>query len=57
MGQFYANLSKYSLETYEKVASRIKIEKIQVKIENNPTVIDESSTTVFKYRTPHFKSI
>ena len=57
MGQYYGNLSKYYLENYGKIASKIKIDKIQVKIEDLPTFIDESSASVFKYRTPHFKSI
>ena len=33
----------------------IKIEKLDVRIENKPTVVDERSKSVLKYRTPHFK--
>ena len=33
----------------------IKIESLEVKIDNKPTQIDENSKTVIKYRTPHFR--
>ena len=33
----------------------IRILEFDAKIENRPTVIDEKSSTVLKYRTPHFR--
>lgn len=33
----------------------IRILDLDAKIENRPTIIDEKSTAVLKYRTPHFR--
>lgn len=35
---------------------RIKILDLHVEIENKPTLIDETSSSVLKYKTPQFKS-
>ncbi|CAF3688026.1 unnamed protein product [Rotaria sordida] len=34
----------------------IRILELEAKIENRPTIIDEKSSAVLKYRTPHFRS-
>ena len=61
MGQFYSKNSSdlkdnnnYVLNN-EKIITGIKIEKVDAKIEKKPTQIDERSSSVLKYRTPHFK--
>lgn len=33
----------------------IRIQELEAKIENRPTIIDEKSPAVLKYRTPHFR--
>lgn len=33
----------------------IRIQELEAKIENRPTIIDEKSLAVLKYRTPHFR--
>jgi hypothetical protein len=33
----------------------IRIQELDAKIENRPTIIDEKSPAVLKYRTPHFR--
>lgn len=33
----------------------IRIVELEAKIENRPTVLDEKSSAVLKYRTPHFR--
>jgi hypothetical protein len=33
----------------------IRILEFDAKIENRPTIIDEKSSAVLKYRTPHFR--
>ena len=33
----------------------IRILELEAKIENRPTVLDEKSSAVLKYRTPHFR--
>lgn len=33
----------------------IRILELEAKIENRPTIIDEKSSAVLKYRTPHFR--
>lgn len=33
----------------------IRIVELEAKIENRPTMIDEKSSAVLKYRTPHFR--
>lgn len=33
----------------------IRIQDLDAKIENRPTIIDEKSPAVLKYRTPHFR--
>ena len=33
----------------------IRIQELEAKIENRPTIIDERSPAVLKYRTPHFR--
>lgn len=33
----------------------IRILELEAKIENRATILDEKSTTVLKYRTPHFR--
>jgi len=35
----------------------IRIQELEAKIENRPTIIDEKSPAVLKYRTPHFRYI
>jgi hypothetical protein len=35
----------------------IRIQDLEAKIENRPTIIDEKSPAVLKYRTPHFRYI
>ncbi|UJR26438.1 hypothetical protein I4U23_007768 [Adineta vaga] len=34
----------------------IRIQELEAKIENRPTIIDEKSSAVLKYRTPHFRA-
>ncbi|CAF1047669.1 unnamed protein product [Adineta steineri] len=34
----------------------IRIQDLEAKIENRPTIIDEKSSAVLKYRTPHFRA-
>ncbi|CAF0790280.1 unnamed protein product [Rotaria sp. Silwood1] len=34
----------------------IRIQELEAKIENRPTIIDEKSPAVLKYRTPHFRA-
>jgi len=38
-----------------KPALPIRIQELEAKIENRPTIIDEKSSAVLKYRTPHFR--
>lgn len=61
MGQFYSKNSNDQKENYllnkENIIMGIKLEKVEAKIENKPTVIDERSASVLKYRTPHFKFV
>jgi hypothetical protein len=33
----------------------IRIQELEAKIENRPTIVDEKSPAVLKYRTPHFR--
>ena len=33
----------------------IRIVELEAKIENRPTIVDEKSPAVLKYRTPHFR--
>ncbi|CAF2087294.1 unnamed protein product [Rotaria magnacalcarata] len=33
----------------------IRIQELDAKIENRPTIVDEKSPAVLKYRTPHFR--
>ncbi len=33
----------------------IRIQELEAKIENRPTIVDEKSSAVLKYRTPHFR--
>lgn len=33
----------------------IRIQELEAKIESRPTIIDEKSSAVLKYRTPHFR--
>lgn len=49
------NKNRNSISSYSNLITRIKIDKLDVRIENKPTQIDERSSSVLKYRTPHFK--
>lgn len=59
MGHFYSKSTSdpkaNCLLTNENIVMGIKIEKIYAKIENKATQVDERSSSVLKYRTPHFK--
>jgi hypothetical protein len=33
----------------------VRVEKIDVRIENKPTLVNEKSKSVLKYKTPYFK--
>jgi hypothetical protein len=39
----------------QRILRDIRVEKCEVTIENKPTIIDEKSRSVLKYKTPHFK--
>lgn len=50
-----SNKNCNSINTNPNIITQIKIDKLDVRIENKPTQIDERSSSVLKYRTPHFK--
>jgi hypothetical protein len=49
-------LSTTTLLTDSRPPPRIKILELRVEIESKPTLIDETSSSVLKYKTPQFKS-
>ncbi|CAF0852248.1 unnamed protein product [Adineta steineri] len=49
-------LSTTSLLTDSRPLPRIKILELRAEIESKPTLIDETSSSVLKYKTPQFKS-
>lgn len=58
MGHLYAKVKhvKYRDEHDHRTAFvPIKILKTEAKIDNHPTLIDEESSAVLKYRTPYFR--
>jgi hypothetical protein len=53
MGQTHARKSELKFNYHQSFhPSNIRIERLRVKIENKPTLIDESSPMMLKYRTP-----
>jgi len=69
MGNFYSKCTKllsssssktFALKPYqtlqESVESVIAVEKLDVKIENSPIELDETSPVIFRYKTPFFKA-
>jgi hypothetical protein len=58
MGQSSSKINlnnKYSNFTSTSDKNRIKVEKCDVSIERKLVQIDERSSSVLKYRTPHFR--
>ena len=49
-------LSTLNLTNESRPAPRIKILDLRAEIEGKPTMIDETSSSVLKYKTPQFKS-
>ena len=55
MGHSYVKPRKHiKYKTFNR-KNAIKVLHIDAKIENRATIIDESSASVLKYRTPHFR--
>ncbi|CAF1035703.1 unnamed protein product [Brachionus calyciflorus] len=52
----FASKSSSSTVTNSNIIAGIKIDKLDVRIENKATQIDERSSSVLKYRTPHFRA-
>lgn len=63
MGQHYNKSQSWSYETKRNSSTQfrpyldIKIERIKVKIEKKPVKIDERSSSVLKFQTPHFRYV
>ncbi len=62
MGQYYGKINKnIKLSDINKNVHNqmipIKILHTEASIENHPTIIDEKSPAVLKYKTPHFRYI
>ena len=58
MGHLYSKSKNCKLKRVcddSSILSNIKVLKTDVFIENKPTQIDEKSTIVLKYKTPHFR--
>lgn len=50
------SLSTTNLLNKSRSPPQIKIVEVRAEIENKPTLIDETSSSVLKYKTPQFKS-
>jgi hypothetical protein len=57
MGNFHSRLSKTIkiLDKNCKKSFSIKILELDARIDNHPTIIDERSISVLKYKTPRFR--
>jgi hypothetical protein len=55
MGQGYTKPRKHSKYKPFNRKNPIKVLHIDAKIEKRATIIDETSSSVLKYRTPHFR--
>ena len=57
MGHAYIKPRKHSKYKSFNQKNPIKVINIDAKIEKRATLIDESSSSVLKYRTPHFRQV
>ncbi len=55
MGHLHSKARKTSKLKSTNRKKSIKVIHIDAKIENRATVVDETSVSVLKYRTPHFR--
>lgn len=56
MGNLY-NKSKYNQDHECGLHFQLEVENLSVSIDKKPTQMDERSSAVFKYKTPHFRFI